>query len=102
MEMTLLRKLAHLYRIETSYRDLKGQHQSATKDALLTVLRALGAPLATLEDVPAAIREHQQALWRQPIEPVAVAWDGGALTIELRLPARLAEATLPGRLKLEN
>lgn len=99
---TRLQKLARLYGVETAYYDLYGKYQTASPEALLAVLRVLGAPVATIDDVPAAIREYQQAAWRQPLEPVAVTWDGNAPTLELRLPAEAAEATLAGYLKLEN
>jgi len=65
-----LHQLAKLYGVHTAYYDIAGQQQAASDDALLATLRALRAPIARLEDVPAAIREHQQAQWRRPMEPV--------------------------------
>jgi len=65
--ITQLYELARLYGVETAYYDLNNQHQLASPDALLAILRALGAPVASLEDVPPAIRDHQQAAWQQPL-----------------------------------
>lgn len=53
---------------------------------MLAVLRALGAPAATDNDVIPALRESEQMLWRRGVEPVAVAWDEAPAEIELRLP----------------
>ncbi|MDO8567563.1 MAG: 4-alpha-glucanotransferase [Dehalococcoidales bacterium] len=95
-------ELAHAYGIETAYYDIFGHHQVASTEALLAILRSLGAPLATLADVPAAKREYQQAQWQRHIEPVLVAWDGGPLPVEIRLPAKDADAGLTARLKLDS
>jgi len=97
----LLRQLAHLYGVQTVYSDVSHHRRQASREALLAVLQALGAPLATINDVPSAWRERQQALWQRPLEPVAVAWDGELPTIKVRLPSNVADASLNCRLKLE-
>lgn len=97
-----LHQLARLYGIQTSYFDVNHHRQQASPEALLQVLKALGAPVTGLEDVPQALREHRQALWRQVIEPVIVVWDGEPLPIKIRLRLSQADATLNYRLKLEN
>lgn len=53
-------------------------------------------------DVPEAIRERRERLWGRPVEPVAVAWDGTAGPVELRLPARPRRASVSVRLELED
>ncbi|MFQ5846254.1 MAG: 4-alpha-glucanotransferase [Candidatus Methylomirabilales bacterium] len=81
-----LRQLARLYGVQATYVDVFHRRKSASPDALLLTLRALGAPVDSTRDVPAALRERRQALWRQGVEPVVVAWDGGPTAFELRLP----------------
>ncbi|HEX5720049.1 MAG TPA: 4-alpha-glucanotransferase [Thermoanaerobaculia bacterium] len=79
-----LRELARLYGVETSYNDAMGRHVEAGPESLLAVLRALGAPLESMDDVPEALDERRRELAERVIEPVLVAWDGRAPTIVLR------------------
>lgn len=81
-----LKQLSHLYGVQTTYYDMARQRQWASPEALLHVLRALGAPVETLRNVPAAIRERRQALWQRYVEPVIVAWNRRPVELELRRP----------------
>jgi 4-alpha-glucanotransferase len=101
-ELRLLHQLARLYRVQTVYSDVSHRRRRAPVAALLAVLKELGAPLATLKDVPSAWREKQQELWRRPLEPVTVARAGQPPLIKIRLPSSLATAALSGHLTLEN
>jgi 4-alpha-glucanotransferase len=76
--------LARLYGVQTSYQSAMGQHVEADPESLLGVLRALQASIEGFEDVPEALRERREELERRIIEPVIVAWDGHAPSIELR------------------
>lgn len=96
-----LHQLARLYGVQTAYYDVSHHRQGASIEALLSVLQSLGAPVATLQDVPSAWRERRQAQWQRMLEPVAVAWDGGPPIIHIRLPSATAEANLIGHLTLE-
>ncbi|MFQ5816643.1 MAG: 4-alpha-glucanotransferase [Terriglobia bacterium] len=96
-----LQQLARLYGVETSYRDVFGHRWQASPEALLAVLRALGAPAERLQEVPAVLAARRQALGRQCMEPVVVAWDGGPTQLELQLPAEWANAAAACRLDLE-
>jgi 4-alpha-glucanotransferase len=58
-----LRQLAGLYGVQTGYDDAIGRRQRAEPETLLLILRLLGAPVATPDDVPAAIRARRQARW---------------------------------------
>ncbi|MFL6258549.1 MAG: 4-alpha-glucanotransferase [Thermoanaerobaculia bacterium] len=78
-----LATLAHLHGIQTSYDDAMGRYVEAGPDSLLAVLRALQAPVEEMADVPEALRERREELDRRVIEPVTVAWDGHAPSIEL-------------------
>ena len=57
-----LQQLAHLYGVQIAYYDVARRRQPASVEALLAVLQSLGAPVATIADVPAAWRERRQAL----------------------------------------
>ena len=94
--------LAHLYGIQMAYYDVNHHRQQASEESLLAVLRSLGAPVASLQDVPSAWRERQQVLWRRAIEPVIVAWNGESFPVEIRLPLSAADANLKCHLKLES
>ncbi len=65
-----------MYGIQTSYVDMKKQRQDADPVTLLLVLRAIGAPLEKLEDVPAALAHRKEELRKRTVEPIQVAWDG--------------------------
>jgi 4-alpha-glucanotransferase len=97
-----LRQLAQLYGVQTAYYDVNRRRRSASVEALLAALRSLGAPVASLHDVAEACRERRQAVWQRPLEPVLVAWDGEPPSMELRLPDRLDDVPLAGRLLLES
>jgi len=97
----LLQQLARLYGVQTVYYDVFHHRCRASVEVLLAALRSLGAPVVTLQDVPAAWRERQQAQWQRPLDPVAIAWDGGPPVIRVRLPSAAAEAILIGCLTLE-
>ena len=84
-ELLSLHNLARAYGVETAYRDIENRRQVASPEALLAVLKALGAPVDSMEDVAGARRERRQTLWRRPLEPVLVAWDGACAETELRL-----------------
>src|SRR5439155_6871544 len=68
--------LARLYRIQTSYLDMTKQPRKADPEALLLVLRAIGAGVEKFEDVPEALVRRKDELRKRKVEPVMVAWDG--------------------------
>jgi 4-alpha-glucanotransferase len=78
-----LATLARLYGAQTSYHDAMGQYVEAGPESLLAVLRALQAPVEGMADVPEALRERWEELGHRVVEPVTVAWDGHAPSIEL-------------------
>lgn len=96
-----LRQLARLHGVQTAYYDVSGSRKEASPESLLRVLRALGAPVETLRDVPAALRERRQATWQRGIEPVIVAWEGGPAEVRLSLPVQRVSGSLACELKLE-
>jgi 4-alpha-glucanotransferase len=101
-EVHLLHRLAWLYGVQTSYRDFSGRRRQAEPEALLAVLRALGAPVVRLADVLSALRERRQAQWQRGCKPVVVGWAGEHGHLNLRLPAGRAEGLVAFRLELED
>ena len=71
-----LLELARLYRIQTSYLDMRKQRRYADPEALLLVLRAMGAGVEKFDDVPEALVRRKTELRKRKVEPVMVAWDG--------------------------
>ena len=98
----LLRPLAGMYGIQLSHTRVGGQRVAATADALLAGLSSLGAPVASLGDVPDALRARRVELWSRVVEPVTVAWDGRMPQVELRLPARDAQRPAGVEAELED
>jgi 4-alpha-glucanotransferase len=82
-----LRELTKLHGVQSSYTNVFGKRVTASVDSTLAVLRALGAPVASLREAPGALRARREQLARRPLEPVVVAWGGRLDAVELRLPA---------------
>ncbi len=97
----LLHQLADVYGVQNYYYSLNGERCEASSDALLAVLRALGAPVQQLGDAGEALRLHWNGFWRQLAEPACVAWDGRYGELMLRLPA-CESGTLNCRLEFES
>ncbi|MDH3442588.1 MAG: 4-alpha-glucanotransferase, partial [Deltaproteobacteria bacterium] len=71
-ERKQLRCLARLYGIQSNYHDVFGRVNEPPPDALVSVLRMLGAPIERMSDLAGALRERQQFLFQQVIDPVIV------------------------------
>jgi 4-alpha-glucanotransferase len=97
-----LRQLAGLYGVQTAYSNTTKRRQPAEADTLLTVLRLLGAPVTSAQDVDAALHLRPQALWQRSIEPVIVSWDGQPTVLEIRLPSPQASAALACQIHTES
>jgi len=95
-----LSTLARMHGVQTAFYDVEDRRQQASPEAVLSVLRALGAPVETFADVSDALRERRRELWARAVEPVTVAWDGQPAAIDLRLPAASADSTLRCNLEL--
>jgi len=101
-ELARLRLLARLHGIQASYVDVSGRTVRASRTTLLATLGALGAPVDSIADVTEALRSRTQDLWRRPLEPVLVAWDGRLGSVRLRLPLWVMHARRRWSLALEN
>lgn len=97
-----LRELAALYGVQTAYEDATGRRVEAAAESLLAVLPALGAPVEKPGDVADALRNRAQSHWRRSVEPVALAWNGSAAAIDVRLPAKRTTASVSCSLRVEH
>ncbi len=96
-----LLQLARLYDVEVTSYGKNGIPQQAEPQSLLAVLRALGAPVAGMGDVPEAIRHRRKEQRQRCLEPVVVAWEGELTGTPLNLPANCAEGPADCCLMLE-
>jgi 4-alpha-glucanotransferase len=100
-------ELARLYGVMPSYREREdGPERPATEDALLGVLRALGAPVERPGDVDEAVRARRAELTGALAPPVAVAWSSDTAGAVASVTVHLAESErsrgLDCRLELED
>lgn len=100
-QTALLRQLASLFGVQTTYHDVTHCRRAASPEALFMTLRALGASVDSFHSVPNALRERRQALWKQYVEPVVVAWDGGPAELVVRVPADRTTGSLACHLMVE-
>jgi 4-alpha-glucanotransferase len=80
-----LGRLATELGVQTGYWDTRGDAHVAEPDALVSVLRAMGAPVDApdrLDD----LRHHVEQVAVRPIEPVVVHWQDQPCVLELRIP----------------
>lgn len=81
----VLEALARSHGVETEYVDAGGRQRVASREALVAVLAALGAPVDRAGDLEDALRERQQAADRRLVEPIVVSWEGEATIVPLAL-----------------
>ena len=100
--LTELFELAELYGVEKVYENAMKERCTASPEALVRVLRILGAPIKTAADAPDAIIAWKREHWSSPVEPVAIAWDDQPNFVELRVPKSRAAGIAEATLKLES
>ena len=98
----LLHNVARLFNIQINLYDGLGRLMQPPPEAILRVLKILGAPVERMDDLAGALRERRQFLMQRAIDPVIVAWDGAPLRAKLRLPSPLAAAEPRYRIDLES
>lgn len=96
-----LRELALLHSIQLSYRDANGRRTRPGTKGVLATLRAMGAPLETVRDVPNALALRREELCAQGVKPVTVWWEGAPSHVRLTLPFAEQEASVSIQLTLE-
>jgi len=100
-EIADLHRLARLWGVATHYHDGFGDHRQPSREALLAVLAALGAPVERPTDVVEALRARRRDYATRFLPPSAVAWDGACPVVPLTVPASAAAVPVDGRLVLE-
>ncbi len=93
-----LQKLALLYGIQPAYYGADHHRHSANIESLWAVLKELGAPIISFEDISSAIQEREVLLAQQMLEPVLVAWDGIFQSVPIRCPVKKTSFPIYGRL----
>lgn len=85
--------LAELYELAaevgvlSSYHSWRGELCQAKPDVLVRVLQSLGVDIADARGAGAALQAERQRSWQRLAAPCAVAWDGGEVAIDIRVPA---------------
>ena len=82
-----LAELAGLYGLQLDYWDAGGTQRRPSDEAVVAVLAALGAPVASSDDLVAAARARRSELWSRLAGPVAAVLAGEPAEIPLRVPA---------------
>src|SRR6476619_4234823 len=82
VNLSRLQDLARLYNIQITYEDAAGKRRSASKDALINVLRVR----AGHDDLDEAFRARTHELSTRFVEPVTVVWGRNPLRVKLRVP----------------
>ena len=84
-EQTLrhLHDLAEAWGVPSSYHDGTGQLRHADAEAVVSVLAALGAPLARIDDAPAALRNVMEEREAATLEPVFCVTTGRSASLPL-------------------
>lgn len=81
-----LRRLASAWGLQIGYYDIQRVWREPSQEAILSVLRALGAGLERMEDVPSALKAAQESLWRSPLEPGIPCLEEEPVRIRVRPP----------------
>jgi 4-alpha-glucanotransferase len=82
----LLHKLAQLYGIQVAYYGSDHKRNPARVESIIAILKSLGAPVTSSDDLQSAYQARQKWKRKQFIEPVIVAWDGNLESITVHSP----------------
>ena len=90
-----LERAADLWGIEREYWDIWGKHHTATPEMMAAVLRSLGVPCDTREQIDGAVEERLWEEWSRAL-PCTVVTEAQ----EARLPVRVRDAGTPLEIEL--
>ena len=76
VDRELLRQLADVHRVSSSYWDQSGRHVTVDDDVIRDVLAAMGVDTATDDAIVHALHAAQLRDWRRVMPPVFVTWVG--------------------------
>ena len=94
-----LKQLAEAYGVSTEYWDYHGNLASPSSATLRAVLAALGVSINSEEEIGRALREVEDAPWRQALAPTVVTRGGVESTVPVYVPDG---ARVRVRVELEN
>ena len=98
-EVNALAELAAIYGVVPAYQAVDGATRAASPEAILTLLRALGAPIEHHDDAEDALWDTQQGRALAILDPTTVVWMDGDRTVR---PRRLrSESGIPLECSLE-
>ena len=100
-ERSALRQLAELYGVKRSYKAMDDRRITASSEATLAVLAAIGADVNS-GDTGAVLEREEEELWQTALEPVVVAWNGVLRDVVIRLPASSARRSVSFDIVLED
>ena len=81
-----LKQLAEAYGVSTEYWDYHGNLASPSSATLRAVLAALGVSINSEEEIGRALREVEDAPWRQALAPTVVTRGGVESTVPVYVP----------------
>lgn len=93
-EFEPLLRLARRHRVLTRYRDGFKRFRAPSAEAVVAILKELGAPVEKPADAADALAVADREKWTQLAPPCAVAWQGRPASIDLRLPEQNARGPL--------
>lgn len=91
--------LVRKFGIQSSYEAATGEKVEASDEAILAVLRALGADPDG--DIEGFVRQDREAEWSRMVDPVILAWDGQLNEFCVRATASAAKRAMRYGLRLE-
>ena len=97
-----LHQFAHTCGLLTDYHDVFGNHVICPNEAIVAVLRALGYPARSPDDLNDARQFAIAQRQAQVLPPVLVAWIDRPFSIEIRLPRQQDDARAVFDLQLES
>lgn len=98
----ILGQLARSVGIQTEYTDMNGRRRRASPETLKAMLLLWDIDAVTVPRIKDALRERSLQIWRQPLEPVVVSWDGKPIQLELNLPVHAIGKSLFCRIHFED
>lgn len=98
----LLRTLASLHGVQTSFMDITQKKIFAPPETLMAILSAMGVPVAGRGDIENALCERRREMRKRVLEPVCVAWERGRAFLNISLPAAQLTNSAMLRIHLED
>ena len=100
-----LQQLARLHGVQTAYMSNERHRVTASADALMAALRALGVSIERAAEVPDLLEHRLRELWDRVVPPVVAVWvdeaGGPSGQVRIRLPVRLRDGRLRMHVTLE-